>query len=242
MNLEQLKQEYDRDGVMRVHEFFNPETLEAVKDGLARYIKNRLAELPPGDFTLESDGKTVRNLWRMEKHDPYFLELASEPRTVELIAALLKDEPVLAGVETFNKPAKVGSGVPPHQDNAYFCRTPPAALTVWIAIDEATLQNGPINYIKESHQLGVLPHRASGVAGNSMGLQKMPEHSEADLFCGTLAPGDALIHHCQTIHWSAVNQTDRPRCGMLMVYRGANSEFDPALKQAYDAALSAAAK
>lgn len=241
MNLAQLKREYDSDGVVGVRPFFGAEVLAEVKDRLAEYIEKRVADLPRGDFTLESDGKTVRNLWRMEKHDPYFLELASELQTWEMISVLLDDEPVLAGVETFNKPARVGSGVPPHQDNAYFCRTPAAALTVWVAIDEATVQNGPIHYVRGSHRLGVLPHRSSGVAGNSMGLQKMPAHSEADLFCGTLKPGDALIHHCQTIHWSAVNQTDRPRCGLLMVYRGANTEFDAGLKQAYDAAIGAAA-
>jgi hypothetical protein len=45
-----------------------------------------------------------------------------------------------------------------------------------------------------------------------------------------------MIHHCQTIHWSAPNKTDRPRCGLLFVYRGAHTAPDPQLKAAYDAA------
>jgi ectoine hydroxylase-related dioxygenase (phytanoyl-CoA dioxygenase family) len=67
-----------------------------------------------------------------------------------------------------------------------------------------------------------------------MGLAKMPVHT--DVFRGLLAPGDALIHHCQTIHWSAPNKTDAPRCGLLMVFRGAHTRHDPQLKAAYDAA------
>ena len=86
-------------------------------------------------------------------------------------------------------------------------------LTIWIALDAATDANGPIFYLKGSHRSGTLPHRPSGVAGNSMGLSAMPPHDDADFFRGTLAAGDALIHHCETIHWSARNQTDQPRCG-----------------------------
>ncbi len=236
MKVEELKQAYERDGVIRVPRFLSAEVLAKTRVQLANYIRQRVPTLPSGDRTLESDGKTVRNLWRMEMHDPFFQELASQSEILWLIRELVNGDPVLAGVETFNKPAKVGSGVPPHQDNAYFCRTPPDALTVWIAMDAATLENGPIYYLKGSHTSGVLPHRASGVAGNSMGLQQMPEHAKSDVFCGTLEPGDALIHHCQTIHWSAANKTDQPRCGMLLVYRGAHTNFDPALKEAYDIA------
>ena len=191
MNVDELKKTYDKDGVIRVRGFLPPDVLAETKKRLDQYIQERAATLPPGDRTLEADGKTVRNLWRMEKHDPFFLALAERSETLALIAALVEGEPVLAGVETFNKPAKIGSGVPPHQDNAYFCRMPPDALTVWIAMDAATLENGPIYYLKGSHTSGVSPHRASGVAGNSMGLARMPDHEKSEVFCGTLEPGDA---------------------------------------------------
>ena len=69
-----------------------------------------------------------------------------------------------------------------------------------------------------------------------MGLTKMPPHEESDVFRGTLEPGDALIHHCQMIHWSAPNKTDVPRCGLLMVFRGAHTRHDEKLKAAYEAA------
>ena len=64
----------------------------------------------------------------------------------------------------------------------------------------------------------------------------MPPHTDADIFRGTLSPGDALIHHCQTIHWSSPNKTALPRCGLLMVFRASHTAYDPALKAAYDAA------
>src|SRR5205823_5808171 len=166
--------------------------------------------------------------------------LAERAEMLELITELVGGAAVMIGVETFNKPARVGTGVPPHQDNAYFCLAPPDALTVWIALDAATDANGPICYLRGSHTAGVLPHRPSRVAGNSMGLIAMPEHEKSDEIAGTLAPGDALIHHCQTIHWSAPNKTDKPRGALLLVYRGEHTAHDPTLKESYDAARAAA--
>jgi ectoine hydroxylase-related dioxygenase (phytanoyl-CoA dioxygenase family) len=142
------------------------------------------------------------------------------------------------GVETFNKPAKVGSGVPPHQDNAYFCLSPADVLTVWVALDVVTADNGPVFYVPGSHKLGALPHKPSGVKGNSMGLAQ--PFDKGDVFQGTLEPGDALIHHGQTIHYSGPNRTDRARRGLLMVFRGEHALPDAQLKAAYAAGGAAA--
>lgn len=231
-----LIDDYERDGFVRIAAFLNAETLAALKLNIERYTREVLPGIPESDRVLEADGKAVRNLWRMEHHDAFFAEFARRPEIVATVSALLRSTPVLMGVETFNKPAKIGSGVPPHQDNAYFCQSPPEVLTVWIAVDPATAENGPIYYLQGSHKLGLRPHRPSGVAGNSMGLVEMPEVAEADKFCGTLASGDALIHHCETIHYSGRNQSDRPRCGFLLVFRSERAKPDPVRRAQYEAA------
>ena len=235
-NVEELTEQFRRDGCLRVRGFLQPDVLTQVRSALDGYVRDVVPGIPVGDRTFEADGKTIRNLWRMEAHDSFFKSLAERPDVCGFIGALVDGEPVLMAVETFNKPPRVGSGVPPHQDNAYFCQSPPDVLTVWIAMDAATKENGPVYYLKGSHTGGVLAHRPSGVAGNSMGLEKMPDHEKKDEFCGTLDAGDALIHHCQTIHWSDPNNTDMPRRGLLVVYRGAHTDADAQLKANYEAA------
>lgn len=235
MNTQKIVEDYGRDGVVRVKNFLPAEQVAEVKMQLSHYMSRVISSLPEGDRTFESDEKTVRNLWRMEQHDEYFARLAARPDILELVSSLVHGEPVLLGVETFNKPARTGSGVPAHQDNAYFCQSPPDTLTIWIALDAATVENGAIYYVKGSqHEL--LPHIPSGVAGNSIGIADPPEVSPDDEFAGTLEPGDALIHHGQTIHRSDPNTTEYARCGLLMVFRGAHTKFDPALKENYDKA------
>jgi ectoine hydroxylase-related dioxygenase (phytanoyl-CoA dioxygenase family) len=233
-------QEYERDGCVWVRGFLSAEALARVHRALDRYEREVVPGLPEADRVLEADGKTVRNLWRMEQHDPFFDQLARDPEVLAFVRALVHGEPLLMAVETFHKPARVGSGVPPHQDNAYFCQAPPDVLTVWIALDPVTEANGPVFYLKGSHRDGTRAHRPSGVAGNSMGLASMPHHEKADVFRATLDPGDALIHHCETIHWSARNRTEHPRRGLLIVFRGAHTVQNPKLKEAYDAAQAIA--
>ncbi|MCB1078784.1 MAG: phytanoyl-CoA dioxygenase family protein, partial [Verrucomicrobiae bacterium] len=234
-----LKADYDRDGVVRLRGFLSPAEVEEVRAELERYIREDLPTRPPDARTFEADGITVRNLWRLEQHSAFFRELGERPDILSLVAPLVNGEPVLAAVETFNKPARIGSGVPCHQDNAYFCQTPPDMLTVWIAIDPVTEANGPVFFVKGSHWLGPLPTKPSGVRGNSIGMADPPEMPVSDQFCGLLEPGDATIHHCQTIHQSAPNTTDQARLGLLLVYRGSHTETDPALKAAYSAAVAA---
>lgn len=235
-----LSRDYARDGCARVRGFLDAESLSAVRRELDRYMREIAPTLPEADRTLEADGATVRNLWRMERHDPFFDRLARAPEVVALVRGLVRGEPVLMAVESFNKPARVGSGVPPHQDNAYFCQTPPDVLTIWIALDAVTAENGPVYYLKGSHRDGTRAHRPSGVAGNSMGLAEPLPREEGDVFRGILDPGDAMIHHCETIHWSDPNPSPNPRVGLLMVFRGAHTAFDPHLKEAYDAGRAAA--
>jgi phytanoyl-CoA hydroxylase len=232
IDLEATAADYRRDGCIRVRGFLDAADVAAVRTALDRYVREIAPTLAAADVVFEADGVSVRNLWRMETHDPFFADLAARPAIRRLVAGLVRGEPVLMGVETFNKPARVGSGVPPHQDNAYFCQTPPDVLTVWVALDAATAANGPIFYVRGSHA-GMLPHRPSGVKGNSMGLAV--GFDKSDPFVGTLEPGDALVHHCQTIHYSSPNTTDQPRCGLLLVFRGSHTAADPQLRAAYEA-------
>jgi ectoine hydroxylase-related dioxygenase (phytanoyl-CoA dioxygenase family) len=100
-------------------------------------------------------------------------------------------------------------------------------LTVWLAIEAVTAANGPVFFVKGSHRGGVLPTKPSGVRGNSIGMAEPSTVPLADQFCGLLNPGDATIHHCNTIHHSAPNTTDESRLGLLLVYRGEHTQTDP---------------
>ena len=53
----------------------------------------------------------------------------------------------------------------------------------------------------------------------------------------SLLPGDALIHHCLTVHGSAINTSDRPRRGLTLQYQGISATVNEEKKRAYEASL-----
>ncbi len=237
LDARKLLTDYEKDGVVLIREFFSPQKAVEIRSEIGRYIREDLDSKPDDARTYEADGVTVRNLWRLEKHNQNLCDMVESEALMELIGPFVNGAPLLVGIETFNKPARIGSGIPYHQDNSYFCQSPPDMLTVWVAMDAVTNENGPIFFVKGSHKLGSLPTKPSGVKGNSIGMAEPSTVPLDEQFCGLLNPGDATIHHCNTIHHSAPNTTECSRLGLLLVFRGSHTETDAAMKAIYSAAV-----
>jgi phytanoyl-CoA hydroxylase len=231
MDLTALKQHYNQDGFVKIDRLLSAERLAAIDEELARYEKEVVPTLPKDDIVWEpppADGgpRSIRNLWRLHHYSPFFKSLAEDPEFVTLASALCKGEAYASGVETFSKPARVGSRVPYHQDNAYFNLNPPDCFSLWIALDASTVENGCVYYAKGTHH-EQLPHAASHVPGNSLGLAEAPTPGSLDEIPAELAPGDAICHHCNVIHRSEPNRSARSRRGLVIVYRAKHTEVDP---------------
>ena len=75
--------DYERDGCIRVRGFLDANLLQDVRRRLDHYMREIAPAVPEGDRTFEPDGVTVRNLWRMEQHDPYFVDFAKRPAVID---------------------------------------------------------------------------------------------------------------------------------------------------------------
>src|SRR3989442_3213988 len=53
-----------------------------------------------------------------------------------------------------------------HQDATYFGLRPYVHVTAWLALTDATAENGCMEFLPGSHGRGQLPHRAGVVAGS----------------------------------------------------------------------------
>jgi ectoine hydroxylase-related dioxygenase (phytanoyl-CoA dioxygenase family) len=224
-----------------VEDFFDLGQIDQIERELGRYI----AEIDPvksaGRIVYEPGcaGK-IRNVFHLNQDDAYFAELGLSPRLTDLASDIFDDEAVLVAVELFAKLARVGSEVPYHQDNAYFNLIPDEALTVWLALADADERNGCVRYIPGTHKLGNLPHLASGVKGNSMRLTELPADVPPEV-CGKVRRGGVLVHHCNTIHRSEPNRSDRDRPGLLFVYKAACCQIDTSRIEKYREAAAAVA-
>jgi ectoine hydroxylase-related dioxygenase (phytanoyl-CoA dioxygenase family) len=127
----------------------------------------------------------------------------------------------------FSKPASDGMAIPWHQDGQYWPMRPLATVTVWIAVDPATVENGCLRVIPRTHKGGLLPHESTDEAGLALnqGLTKsaIDEESAVDI---KLEAGQISLHHAMVVHGSNANLSSKRRCGYAIRYMPATSHFD----------------
>lgn len=116
--------------------------------------------------------------------------------------------------QLFCKPARHGGVVAWHQDYSYWTRSGPMNhLTCWIALEDATIGNGCIHYIKGSHQWDLLP--ITGLAGGMDSIRDVLSDDQAIAFQTPtpieLEAGQIVFHHPLTVHGSFENRTSRSR-------------------------------
>ncbi|MCP5072292.1 MAG: phytanoyl-CoA dioxygenase family protein [Rhodobacteraceae bacterium] len=176
-------------------------------------------------FETDSCGQSaeLRKIRRLFWNEPGFWQGVLESAGVfDFARNIVPGKPSLILHAGFLKPAKVGSPVTPHQDAAFWIHPYPGALTVWIAIDEASPENGCLKIFPGSHKMGLLPHVAhpnspwhETVPDDSHGIE--PEYAPA-------APGDAVCWHRLMLHSSDANLSGRNRYGMVLVFADASIE------------------
>src|SRR6476620_1156193 len=100
-----------------------------------------------------------------------FHDVLWNPRFLVSASQLLGNKPVrFWHDQLFHKPAKKGGVVAWHQDYSYWTRTKPMShLTCWCALDDATIENGCLQYIKGSQRWGLLPKPV--IAGDLHGIK-----------------------------------------------------------------------
>ena len=150
--------------------------------------------------------------WRI---GPGFHDVLWNPRFLVAASQLLGNTPVrFWHDQLFWKPAKKGGVVAWHQDYSYWTRTKPIAhLTCWCGLDDATKENGCLQYISGSHRWGLLPKTV--LAGDIQGIKDFLNDEQKKQFehpqFAEVKAGEAIFHHSLTLHGSGENKSDRPR-------------------------------
>ena len=156
------------------------------------------------------------------EHDPLFLAYMQHPLFKDICARAYGSHASIACFRAMfmNKPAGKGTVLPWHQDAGdSFGLDRDPLVTVWTALDPATIANGCVKVIPGSHRPGLL---------TDVGFIVPPEQ-EAEI-CNPekivhleLEPGEAVLLHNWLLHSSDVNKTDMPRRAFSVCYIDARS-------------------
>ena len=235
----EAKEKFVENGFSILRSFIGEGEIGDITRNLSRYIETILPKLASSEVMYEdkNDPSTLFRLERMDKHDPYFNDMAASDRFIELAGQFLEDEIFTWGVELFGKAPGIGNETPPHQDGYYFMLTPPTAMTFWIALDRADEENGCMRYITGTHRKRVRPHAMSDVLGFSQGIVDFGPEDTALEQAAIVDPGDVIAHHCMTVHRTDPNPSNRPRRALGFVYFGKNATVDKEASIAYQKEL-----
>lgn len=226
---------FERNGFVVIRQLLPAEELSQLQENLARYIRDVVPALPDADAFYDDRARpeTLKQLQRMGQ-DPFFESYQSHPRWVSVAETLLGEPAIAEQPEWFNKPPRTNHVTPPHQDNYYFCLTPPSVLTIWLALDDADAENGCLRYVAGSHQHGFRTHARSKILGFSQGISDFTADDFTREIAVTLRAGDAVAHHGMTIHRADANMSaTRNRRSFAMVFKGISCQRDEAAYARY---------
>lgn len=162
------------------------------------------------------------------KGDSAWLDYARIPVVLDMVAQLIGPHFLLWGTTVFGKPAHTGKTVPWHQDGEYWPIKPLATCSAWIALDDATPENGCLRVIPGSHRRqDIYRHHQndSGALALNMELDR-DQYNAADARDIVLKAGQISFHDVYIIHGSEPNRSDKRRAGYICRYMPTSSHFD----------------
>jgi hypothetical protein len=162
-------------------------------------------------------------------HDEVFGRAALAPtmgRNVQRLLGRDKQMRVYHDILMCKLPDSISTRTEWHQDSVAF-PLDRSALTVWIALDEITPDQGPVQFYSGSQRCGLLgrgaPDRSSDLLDEYPELERFvlsPAHH--------LQAGDATVHHGLVVHGAGANTTSRRRWSFAVAYFPSDARYSGA--------------
>ena len=199
--------DYARDGyVLFHHPVFKPERfaqlMTVFEEDRARY----------GDEDLDT----------IHFRDSRLLEFLLGDELLDLVEPLVGPDIGLWSSHFITKAPRTGKATPWHEDSAYWegrISTMVGLCTVWLALDEATPENGSMAVIPGSHTNGFSAYEAVDPGQNIFPTQiKQESIDESQAVYFSLHPNECSLHEARIIHGARANTSDRRRAGYTIRY------------------------
>ncbi len=207
LSVEQVEQ-FNREGYVRPILVFDDEEISEIRDYFDDLLEKVIAA--GGDsYSISSAHLKYGRVYDLLRH----------PEIVACVTDILGENVVGWGSHFFCKMPHDGKAVAWHQDASYWPLSPSKAVTVWLAIDDADIDNGCMKFISGSHHVGHLTYRPSDSTEHNVLNQTVEDPEQyGEKVYDELQAGEISLHSDLLLHGSEANESDRRRCGLTLRY------------------------
>jgi len=165
----------------------------------------------------EIEGHIRKYMWFEDAAAIFQSIYRDHPRIQGVVRSILGDDVKLYQSMALVKPPHIGIDKPWHQDNAYFAvENLDEVLGTWIALDDATVENGCMHFIPGGHRRGPLKHH------HTYDCEILPDRIDpADAVAVELKAGGMIVFHGNIPHYTPPNTSGARRRALQYHYRTA---------------------
>jgi ectoine hydroxylase-related dioxygenase (phytanoyl-CoA dioxygenase family) len=212
---------YREEGYVLVKRLFDERWRNGIGQWLSKmasqrdsYAKGRFI-LEPGNEHAEPPLAQIRKINALHQEPECSAFFGGESPAVRIAAQIIASGELRMNCASFTKPALNGSATPWHQDQTLWHLWTPTAVSCWVAIDECTVENGCLEFVRGSHRHGVEEHILVDAAQPYIPDERVPQENVVPLL---MEPGDAVFFHGLTWHASKPNRSPHRRLSIVAVY------------------------
>ena len=147
-------------------------------------------------------------------------ELVCNEQILDAVEDLLGPDILCWTTNFFIKEANNPAFVSWHQDSTYWGLDPDDVITAWVALSDAPVASGAMQFAAGTHRMGQLPHADTFHEHNllSRGQEIAVKVDEGKAVPVPLKAGEMSLHHVKLAHYSGPNTTDDRRIGLAIRY------------------------
>lgn len=212
---------YRRDGFVVLEDVLDADELAAWRSAVDAAVTDRLSRQDglnnQGQGADPFYAKVFTQALRLSDTDATMRTLVRDERLAK-VAGELED---VSGIRLWHDQALVkppyGNQTTWHRDTPYWSFHTRHAVNYWIALDDATLENGCLWYLSGTHRLGAYNNVPIGRNMSDL-FDAYPEWASIAAVPVPVRAGSIVVHNAMVAHGAGANMTNRPRRAMTMAY------------------------
>ena len=220
---------YRENGFVVIDKFLTSAELETWRAAVDEAVAERGRERIPGHVDKSKDDDYYNNVFVQRVN---LWQTNAKMRKLMLDARLGKMAATLAGVDgmrIWHDQALIkrpwANPTAWHLDNPYWSFSSQQAISIWVALDDATYENGCLYFLPGTHNSATFDN--VGIGHNLRDLFKVyPQWLETDSIAAPMKAGSCSFHNGLVAHGAGANMTPGQRRAMTCAYMPDGAAFN----------------